>query len=412
MSENGSSRIYGRNAGGSLWIVVGVAAFFVFMTMGVRQGFGLFLGPITGELDLSREVYALAIAIQNLLWGIFSPAIGAFADKYGVIRISIAGVLLYSVGLIVMAFGGLAGLFGGQTMIGIGMASAGTGVMLGAVGKAAPEGKRSLALGIATAAGSLGQFAVVQITQEFISAFEWKTTLVILSVAMLPLLAALLLFRKGSSGNTTSAVPTIEVLSRALRYRPYILLTTGFFVCGFQVVFISTHLPIFLEDGGLSPRIAGTALALIGLFNLLGTLIFGYLGGRFSKKLLLSAIYIGRSFVISGFLLIPLSTTSALTFGAVIGFLWLGTVPLTSGLVAVLFGVRNMAMLYGVTFFSHQAGSFLGAWLGGRIYESTGSYEIMWMIAIGAGLVAAMIHLPIRERFAPAPYRGKVNQTK
>ena len=387
------------------WVVIAAAGFMVFITMGVRQGFGLFLGPITDQLLFSREGYALSIAVQNLLWGACAPVFGAFVDKHGVVKIGVIGTLLYASGLVVMAFGGVAGVFAGQAMIGIAMAAIGIGVMLGVVAKSAPINRRSLALGITTASGSLGQFAIVLLTQELISIVAWQLTLVIMAVLVTTILAMLLTLRHKEQ-ETTLAAPAIEALGRALRYKHYLLLTTGFFVCGFQVVFISTHLPIFLTDGGLSPRVAGTTLGLIGLFNLLGTLLFGYLGGRWSKKLLLSTFYIARSVIIGVFLLVPLSNMSALVFGAAIGFLWLATVPLTSGLIAALFGIRNMAMLYGVTFFSHQLGSFMGAWVGGNIYGMTGSYDIMWWLIIGAGVVAAVLHLPIKERLAPGKYQA------
>ena len=404
INKAGFGKLGGKN---QIWLAVIVAGLFVFLTMGVRQGFGLFLDPITREINVSREIYALAIAMQNLIWGVFSPVFGAIADRRGPVKIVAVGVAIYSGGLLLMGLGGgTAGLFSGQALVGIGLGGAGMSVMLGVVGKAAPPEKRSLALGMTAATGSLGQFGVVYATQELIIAFDWSVTLIILSVLMTSLFLLLPVLGKNSANYESAQHPQIlSTLSCALKYKHYLLLIVGFFVCGFQVVFISTHLPVFLTDAGLSSRVSGLSLSLIGLFNLIGTLIFGYLGGRMSKKILLSGFYITRSVVIALFIFLPLTSTSALVFGGAIGFLWLGTVPLTSGLVANLFGTRNLTMLYGVVFLSHQAGSFMGAWLGGRIFASLGSYDLMWWLIIGAGVFAAVLHLPIRETLAPARFR-------
>ena len=380
------------------------AAFLVMVTLGIRQSFGLFLLPVTEALGTGREVFSLALALQNLLWGIASPFAGALADKFGAGRVAAIGTLFYAGGLVVMAsFVSPSGLMMGQLMIGIGLGSAGVSIALGAVARAVAPEKRSLALGMVTSIGSFGQFAVLPVTQIFIDGYGWQVSLLLLSGLSASMLASCLLmardekireFRTADIANITMN----SMLKTALSSTDYLLLTVGFFVCGIQVVFIATHLPTYLQDAGIGPEIASWALGLVGLFNIIGSLLAGWLGSFVSKAKLLAWLYLMRSVIIIGFLILPPSPMTALLFGAAMGLLWLGTIPLTSGLIVVFFGPAFLSMLYGVTFFSHQIGSFLGAWLGGWIYDNLGSYDLMWWIIIGSGVFAFIINLMIDER--------------
>ena len=380
------------------------------IAMGVRHGFGLFLQPMSADLGWSRETFAFAIALQNLLWGAMQPITGMIADRYGAGRVIFAGALLYVAGLVVMAYSQTGAQFalGAGVLIGLGLSGVTFSVVLGVVGRAVAPEKRSMALGIAAAAGSAGQFLMLPIEQSLISGYGWFVALLVIAAIaalMMPLAAALAEpARTPAPGPRQSAG---EAVREALGHRGFALLTLGFFVCGFQVVFIGVHLPDYLIDKGLSAKTGMIALALIGFFNIIGTYVAGWLGGRLPKKYLLSGLYFGRSVVIVVFLLAPLSTTSVYLFAASIGVLWLATVPLTNGLVAQIFGVQFVSMLGGFVFFSHQIGSFLGVWLGGLLFDRTGSYGIVWMIAVALGLFAAIVNLPIDERTiprgAPAP---------
>ena len=380
------------------------AAFLVMVTLGIRQSFGLFLLPVTEALGTGREVFSLALALQNLLWGIASPFAGALADKFGAGRVAAIGTLFYAGGLIVMAsFVSPSGLMMGQLMIGIGLGSAGVSIALGAVARAVAPEKRSLALGMVTSIGSFGQFAVLPVTQIFIDGYGWQVSLLLLSGLSASMLASCLLMARDEKVREvrTADIANITMngmLKTALSSTDYLLLTVGFFVCGIQVVFIATHLPTYLQDAGIGPEIASWALGLVGLFNIIGSLLAGWLGSFVSKAKLLAWLYLMRSVIIIGFLILPPSPMTALLFGAAMGLLWLGTIPLTSGLIVVLFGPAFLSMLYGVTFFSHQIGSFLGAWLGGWIYDNLGSYDLMWWIIIGSGVFAFIINLMIDER--------------
>jgi len=375
-------------------------------TLGIRQVFGLFLQPISMELGAGFQLFSLAIAIQNLVWGLSSPVFGAAADRYGPWRVAAMGALLYGGGLFLMAsFVTDAGIFIGQILIGLGLGSAGISIAIGAVARAAPPEKRSLAMGLVTSFGSFGQFALVPVTQILMVQGGWQFALLMLSVIMASMVAVAMGLRTpdGSARPIEGPILTIgATLQQAVSSRDYILLTVGFFVCGLQLVFITTHLPTYLHDAGLSPDISSWALALIGLFNIIGAFVCGWLGGVISKKKSLATVYLLRGIAIVTFILIPPTPVTALLFGACMGLLWLGTIPLTSGLIVVFFGPRYLSMLYGLVFLSHQIGSFVGAWLGGIWYDWFGNYEAMWWLNAAAGLFAFAVNWAIREPRAEA----------
>jgi MFS family permease len=375
------------------------------LAMGIRQTFGLFLSPMSIDLGFGRESFGLAMAIQNILWGVVQPVTGMIADKYGAGRVLLAGTAAYVAGLVVMSGAtGVWGLhLGGGVLVGLAMSCTSFAVVLGAIGRAVPAEKRSMALGIASAGGSFGQFVMAPIGQGLIAAEGWGQALVVMAL-FAALMAPLALAMAGRPAAPASAgAPAIsqslgEALGEAGGHGGFWYLTVGFFVCGFQVVFIAVHLPAYLTDIGLSAGLGATALALIGFFNIVGTWLCGFLGGRYSKKYLLSSLYTLRSLVIVVFLVAPKTEATVLAFAAGIGLLWLGTVPLTSGLVAQIFGVRYMSTLFGIVFFGHQVGSFLGVWLGGVVFDATGSYDTIWIASVLLGLAAAALHLPIAER--------------
>ena len=389
------------------WLVIMLAgATLVSATLGIRQVFGLFLQPISMELGAGFQLFSLAIAIQNLVWGLSSPVFGAAADRYGPWRVAAMGALLYGGGLFLMAsFVTDAGIFIGQILIGLGLGSAGISIAIGAVARAAPPEKRSLAMGLVTSFGSFGQFALVPVTQILMVQGGWQFALLMLSVIMASMVAVAMGLRTpaGSARPIEGPILTIgATLQQAVSSRDYILLTVGFFVCGLQLVFITTHLPTYLHDAGLSPDICSWALALIGLFNIIGAFVCGWLGGVVSKKKSLATVYLLRGITIAAFILIPPTPVTALLFGACMGLLWLGTIPLTSGLIVVFFGPRYLSMLYGLVFLSHQIGSFVGAWLGGIWYDWFGNYEAMWWLNAAAGLFAFAVNWAIREPRAEA----------
>ena len=385
------------------YLILMASAFLVVVTLGIRQSFGLFLLPVTEAMGTGREAFSLAMAMQNLVWGLASPIAGAMADKFGAARIAAIGAICYAAGLLMMGMiispGGL--LFG-QIMIGIGLGSAGISIALGAVARATSPEKRSLALGLVTSIGSFGQFAVLPITQFFIDGFGWQIALMLLSGVATSMLAACLVLhlQNNNQAPQTADIARLsakDALGTALNSRDYILLTTGFFVCGIQIVFIGTHLPTYLRDAGLSSEVASWSLAVVGLFNIVGSFAAGWLGSFMSKKKLLAWFYLGRSIFMILFIMLPPTPLTAILFGCSMGLLWLGTIPLTSGLIVVFFGPAFLSMLYGVAFLSHQVGSFIGAWLGGRIYDTLGSYDVMWWIVIGSGLFAFVINYMINE---------------
>ena len=384
------------------WLVIMLAgATLVSATLGIRQVFGLFLQPISMELGAGFQLFSLAIAIQNLVWGLSSPVFGAAADRYGPWRVAAMGALLYGGGLFLMAsFVTDAGIFIGQILIGLGLGSAGISIAIGAVARAAPPEKRSLAMGLVTSFGSFGQFALVPVTQILMVQGGWQFALLMLSVIMASMVAVAMGLRAPAGSARPIEGPILTVgatLQQAVSSRDYILLTVGFFVCGLQLVFITTHLPTYLHDAGLSPDISSWALALIGLFNIIGAFVCGWLGGVVSKKKSLATVYLLRGITIAAFILIPPTPVTALLFGACMGLLWLGTIPLTSGLIVVFFGPRYLSMLYGLVFLSHQIGSFVGAWLGGIWYDWFGNYEAMWWLNAAAGLFAFVVNWAIRE---------------
>jgi predicted MFS family arabinose efflux permease len=387
-------------------VVVACGCLIALLTFGIRASFGLFTLPISEAHGWGREVFALAIAVQNLLWGAGQPFAGALADRFGSARVLAAGGVLYAVGVALMAVAAtpLQMHLSAGVLIGLGLAGGSFTIVMAALARRVPPERRSWAMGIATAAGSLGQFVMAPLGQAFILAYGWQTALLILAAgaAIVPLLATAMV----SSPSSLSSAGEIdlglkETLARAFGHRSYLLLTAGFFVCGFHVAFITVHLPPYLLDVGADPRLAAWSIAIIGLCNIVGSYGAGVLGGRHSKRWLLASIYLLRSVAIALFVLLPVTTLSVLLFAAAIGILWLSTVPPTSGLVAVMFGTRYIATLFGVVFFSHQVGAFLGIWLGGLFFELYGSYDAVWWMSVALGLFAALIHLPIVERPAP-----------
>ena len=375
------------------------------LAMGVRHGLGFWMQPISQANGWTRETYSLALAMQNLMWGVFGPFAGMAADRYGTMRVVILGSISYMAGLAWMAVVTEPTLFiiGSGVLIGLALACTAFGAISGIIGRSAPPEQRSWAFGISSAAGSFGQFLMMPIEQQLISAIGWQnafyTLAALVVAAMIPMAFCLREPPVSHSGGAQQSVG--EAFGEAIGNRSFWLLLAGYFVCGFQLVFIGVHLPAYLKDHGLiNPNIAVTALALIGLFNIFGSYYAGKLGGKFAKRHLLAAIYLSRAAVIALFLVAPLSAWSVYVFAAGMGVLWLSTVPLTNGIIAGIFGVRHLSMLAGMVFFSHQVGSFLGAWLGGFLYERTGNYNAVWIITIGLGLLAALINLPIDERAA------------
>ena len=392
-------------------LVVLCGCLIALLTFGVRASFGLFTEPISVARGWEREVFALAIAIQNLLWGLGQPLAGRLADRFGASRVLAGGAVLYAGGTALMAVStsGLAvGLTGG-VLVGLGLSGASFTIVIAAFSKLVAEDKRSWAIGLATATGSLGQFLFAPLGQAFIDGYGWATALVLLAafVALVPALAVALAGggRSGSAAQLggEEELPVRGALRQAFGHSSYALLAAGFFVCVFHVAFITVHLPPYVIDLGLSTSLAAWSIGLVGLFNIVGSYTAGVLGGRHSPRLLLSGIYASRAVVIVLFLLLPVGPITVLLFAAAMGVLWLSTVPLTSALVALFFGTRHVGMLFGVVFLSHQVGAFFGIWLGGAIEAATGSYDGMWWLSVALGLVAAALHLPIVERPAARP---------
>lgn len=386
-------------------VVLVCAAIILTLALGTRQTFGLFLQPMSTELGWGRNNYSFALALSNLIWGMAQPFFGAWADKQGSGRVVAISGLLYALGLVLMPFSTTPLMldFSAGLLIGLGISGVSFGIILGVVGRAFPPERRSFALGIASSGGSFGQFLMVPFGAWLIGQLDWKHALMVLAgtvLATVPLAVAMMERRRTAGGSSVETKPQSlsAALREASRHTGFWYLTAGFFVCGFQVAFISIHLPVYLRDLNLSLSVAGWALALIGLFNIFGSFAAGYLGGRYSKKYLLSSIYILRAVIIALFLLAPVSPMSVYLFAAGIGFLWLGTVPLTNGLVGQIFGVRYVSTLFGIVFLSHQVGSFLGVWLGGYLFDLTGSYTLVWIGSIALGVAAALLNLPIDER--------------
>ncbi len=372
------------------------------LSMGIRHGFGLWLQPITQTQGWTRETFAFAIAIQNLAWGVFGIFAGMTSDRFGAFRVIVAGALFYALGLFGMAHASTPLQFTISAGVLIGIAQAGTtyAVIYGVIGRNVPADRRSWAMGIAAAAGSFGQFLMVPVEGFLIERLGWQEALTALGLAVLVVVPLARWLREPgfAGGPQARREQSIwQAVQEAFRYRSFQLLMAGYFVCGFQVVFIGVHMPSYLKDQGLSPQVAGYALALIGLFNIFGTYGAGMLGQRLPKKNILAFIYLARAAAIALFLLVPLSPASVYVFSSVMGLLWLSTVPPTNATVAQIFGVAHLSMLSGFVFFSHQIGSFMGVWLGGYLYDKTGSYDVVWYIAIALGVFAALINLPIKE---------------
>ena len=401
----------------SFWVAVICGAAILTIGIGARQSFGIFQKPIAADLGVGRELWSFANALAMLLMGAFAPFAGNIADRFGTARTVIVGGVLYVVGMFMIAFATEAQmLMFGNVLCGIGMASAGFGPILGAIGRLTPPEKRSVALGVATAGGSFGQFAIV----PFASLLQyrlgsWHATMLILggmSLLMVPLAVGLREPRgQAAKPGRVILLDTADALREAFRTQGFWLPTIGFFVCDFHVTFIANHLPSYISDNmiGMSflgrpisaIELGGWAIGLVGLFNLAGSLIWGWLGSRYPKKDVLALLYFLRALAFAMFFALPLSWVSVLLFSASLGFLWLGTVPLTSGLVGYMFGPTHMSMLWGIVFFSHQLGSFVGGWGAGRLYDIEGNYDLMWWIAVGLDVLAAVIHWRIRERPVP-----------
>ena len=389
-------------------MIVLIAGCLVAITnFGVRSTFGQFTVPISEANHWPREIYSFAMALQNLLWGIATPFAGALADRYGSARVLMSGALFYCVGTLIMAFTGNAMVFhfGGGILVGIGIALSSFGIVMAALGRIVPPEKRSWAFGLATASGSLGQFIFNPLAAALISAYGWQQALIILAFSSLIIIpfAMPLMVQNASAGTRDAGETDLSLraaIGHAFGHRSYNLLVAGFFVCGFQIAFVTVHLPPYLAEHGISREMAGIALALIGLFNVIGSYTAGIIGGKREKRVPLSLIYLLRSVAIAVFILLPITPLSTIIFTAVLGLLWLSTVPFTMGLVTVMFGTRYMATLYGFAFLSHQIGAFLGVWLGGKLYDQFGSYDPVWWMGVALGLFAFLVHLPIREKRA------------
>jgi len=387
--------------------IVAAGCLITIVAFGARSAMGLFLEPMTGFHGWSRGDFAFALAVQNLLWGVFQPFAGALADRVGPARVLAGGLAVYAAGMAAMAWSPsptwlvlTAGL-----VIGLAQALTAFAIVLAAFARLVPAARRGWAFGMGTAAGSFGQFLVVPVGQAFIAGFGWFDALWLLGACLLvvlPLAWFLRAARDEAAATVTNPLPLRRVLASALAHRSYLLLTAGFFVCGFHVAFIAVHLPAHLSDLGFRPAVGAWALSVIGLFNVVGAYAAGVLSARHSKTVLLCRLYLARAVILAGFVALPPSAPGVFVFAALIGLSWLSTVPPTSGLVTVMFGVRHMAMLFGIVFFGHQLGAFVGVWLGGALFEAYGSYELMWWLGVGLALVAAVLHRPIRERPAPA----------
>jgi MFS family permease len=392
-------------------VIVGCGCLMAILGFGPRSVFGFFLQPMTQELGWGRDVFSLAVAIQNLLWGAALPFVGAIADRYGSFRVLAVGGVVYAGGLAMMAYATTPGslYLSAGVLVGFGLAGASFTLVLAAFGKLLPERMRTFAFGAGTAAGSFGQFLFSPLAVALLSNIGWHQTLLVFAVLVLLVLPLAFVVATPAMDMSVGAVKKQsfrEALGEAFGHQSYMLLVLGFFTCGFHIAFITVHLPPYLVDRGLDISWGGWVLAFIGLFNIIGAISAGLLGSRFPKRYLLSVIYFLRAVAFTAFVLAPMSPASAMIFGAVMGILWLSTVPLTSALVGLMFGTRFMATLFGFVFFSHQVGAFIGVWLGGYLYERTGSYDIVWWLGVALGIFAALVNLPIREqpvaRLAPA----------
>ena len=391
------------------WLIIICGCLIAALTFGPRSAMGFFQLPMLAEKGWDRTTFGLAMAIQNLCWGLGQPIFGAIADRFGSWRVLTLGAVLYSLGLYLMAHADSAGMLhlGGGVLVGLGVAAGSFSIVLAAFARNTNPQNRSIVFGIGTAAGSAGMFVFAPISQGLIDAYGWSDTLVYMSIAMLviPVLAIPLVgnSRSGKVSQAEIEQTLSQALSEAFAHKSYLLLVSGFFVCGFQVAFITAHFPAYIRDIGIDARYAVIALALIGFFNVIGSLASGVIGQKYSKPHFLAWIYIARSILVTVFLLVPQTPTTVVVFAIIMGLLWLSTVPPTNGLVAIMFGTRHLGMLGGIVFFSHQIGSFLGVWLGGYLYDHFGSYNPVWWLGVILGLFAAAVHWPIKERPVARP---------
>jgi MFS family permease len=397
-------------------IIVAAGCLIALITFGPRASAGLFQIPMTVQFGWGRDTFGLALAIQNLLWGLGAPFAGAIADRFGIVKVLCTGALLYALGLVVMAYATtpLQLHLGAGVLIGFGLSACSFNLVLAAFGKLLPESWRPMAFGAGTAAGSFGQFLYPPIGNILIEQIGWNQALIMFALTLLPILpiSIFLSTRKlgGAAQASAANLPNqsiAQALAEAFKHKSYVFLVLGFFTCGFQLAFITVHMPAYLKDMGLPAWVGGWTLAVIGLANAVGSLSSGWLSTRMPKRHLLAWIYFGRSLAIAVFIMLPPSPATSIAFGIVIGLFWLSTVPPTSSLVMLMFGTKYMAMLYGFAFFSHQVGGFLGVWLGGLLYEASGSYIIVWWLSVALGIASALINLPIVEkpveRMAPQP---------
>ncbi|MGH8662265.1 MAG: MFS transporter [Burkholderiales bacterium] len=372
------------------------------LSLGTRHTFGLYLQPITLDLGWSRETFAIALALQNLVYGFVTPLTAMIADRWGTARVLIAGAVLYALGIVLMAYSTTGLEFGlsAGLLVGVGLSCTGFSPVFGVVARAFPPEKRTLALGITSSAGSFGQFLMLPYGQTLITHIGWHNALLICAATlmlMLPLSTALMEDKRTlAHAGGKQSIP--EALREAFGHGGYLLLCSGYFVCGFQIMFISIHFPAYLVDQKLTPETGMAALALIGLFNIFGTFLWGWLGHRYTKKYVLAVLYFTRAVAVAIFVALPVTPASVYLFASIIGFLWLGTVPVTSGLIAQVFGVKYLSTLTGIAFLFHQVGSFIGVWAGGYLFDATGSYRLMWLLTIALGVLAALINLPINDR--------------
>ncbi|WP_163271603.1 MFS transporter [Chelativorans alearense] len=391
------------------WLIVICGCLIAALTFGPRSAMGFFQLPMLEEKGWDRTTFGLAMALQNLLWGMGQPVFGAIADRFGTWRVLALSGLLYALGLFLMATAESEAMLhiGGGVLVGLGVAAGSFSIVLAAFARNVPAESRSLVFGIGTAAGSAGMFLFAPISQGMIDAYGWSDTLVYMSIAMLVIPVLAIPLTGNSKSGRVQQVEFEQTFRAALReacaHRSYVLLVSGFFVCGFQVAFITAHFPAYIGDIGIDARYAVIALALIGFFNVIGSLASGFIGQRYPKPAFLALIYIGRSIAVTAFLLLPQTPTTVIVFAIVMGLLWLSTVPPTNALVAVMFGTRYLGMLGGIVFLSHQVGSFLGVWLGGYLYDRLGSYDAVWWLGVALGIFAALVHWPIQEKPVDRP---------
>ncbi|WP_028023391.1 MFS transporter [Enterovibrio calviensis] len=383
-----------------VWLGIGI----LIISLGIRQSFGIFMMPISDTFQSGREFFSLAIALQNLMFGMFQPFIGMAADRFGSKRIIAAGGIAYGLGLYLTSIATSSGILylSIGVLVGLGLSATSYVIVLGAVAKVVPAEHTAKAFGLTTAAGSFGMFAVIPGAQSLLAHYDWQTAMQVFAV-LCTLMIAFSAFMKaapsqGQSQTTADTQTLRQALAEAFRHPGYWFIHAGFFVCGFQVMFIATHLPSYIADKGLPGNTAAMALAYVGIFNIFGSYFWGVMGDKFNKRYVMTSLYVMRSVVLALFVTLPLTSETAIVFGAAIGFCWLGTVPLTSGLVRQIFGARYMSTLYGLVFFTHQIGSFLGAWVGGRVFDYYGSYEPIWWATVVLALAAALLHLPINDK--------------